>query len=259
VLPGELNCTAARLRRRTAQNVSTLQGYLYTSIVLLLPSASYTPFLVFDLLAVLHVIAQHRHLYSSPHFHTATPRAQPPSKERPPCTYAPRGRKAELVRIFGRTHSRTALLLAPSFPYSSNNLTMKLIGCWGIWYLAFAPQAPKALALAVRSTTSVSPKTDSSPWSVITPVPIFKRELGPEAIGSTTVSAYSFWTVWTCPTGSTWSTLLPYGRCRTTASVQVPIFTACSGISVLVGPFERSTWYVPAYVSAYSTNNLYYT
>jgi len=186
------------------------------------------------------------HLVHSPHRRSGLPDL---------CLARLKGR----TRMYTRTDTlRTALLLAASSPYSSNNLTMKLIGCWGIWYLAFAPQAPKALAIAVRSTAFVSPKTDSSPWSVITPVPIFKRELGPEAIGSTTVSAYSSWTVWTCPTGSTWSTLLPYGRCRTTASVQVPIFTACSDISVLVGPFERSTWYVPAYVSAYSTNNSYY-
>ncbi|KAF2094787.1 hypothetical protein NA57DRAFT_79957 [Rhizodiscina lignyota] len=78
----------------------------------------------------------------------------------------------------------------------------------------------------------------TSPSISITPTP--PPQVDPIAIGSTTVPAYSSWTTWTCGLGSTWTTLMPYGRCRTTDSSQVPIYTGCVNASILVGPFDTT-------------------
>ncbi|KAF1991177.1 hypothetical protein K402DRAFT_459904 [Aulographum hederae CBS 113979] len=104
--------------------------------------------------------------------------------------------------------------------------------------LLFILGIPNAWALLATPDNSSLGLLETVPLS--TPPPELKRSLGPEAIGSTSISDYSYPTVWTCPTGSTWTTLLPYARCATTALVQVPMFIGCTNTSIRVGPFEDS-------------------
>lgn len=100
------------------------------------------------------------------------------------------------------------------------------------------PRIPPSAALLAREASALSTIT---PTPASTPGLFVKRGVPSADIGSTTVSAYSSWTTWSCSLGSTWSTQAPYGRCRTTDTVEIPMWTGCVNTSVAIGPFDVST------------------